>query len=286
MAHFAVLLLDATCRARVDAALRVERSTQVAHRVTHLSDWAELYGIAQQQRLHVAIFDPYARGNRDVEACGAFHQRFPSVALIPYGCFEGHPVQQVLRLAEVGVRHVVCRDNDDASVALRATLLAAVSDACAVQITMALGDGLPPAVGQLLNQVVTSSDGGFRPEYIARVHYCHEKTLRERLRAAGLPPTNKLVVWLRLLHAACLLGEPGRSVESVALALNFPSASALHKQMLRYVGTAPRDLVSRGGLTHIAGEFRRRLNTRSWHLYRGTTALRSAESDSRSSEER
>jgi AraC-like DNA-binding protein len=260
MAQLAVFLSDSS-RTRLAAALLPDHA-RVAHQVTYVGDWVAMHTAAKTIRLHVALFDPYRGGGFDAEGCGEFHRCFPSVALLPYGRFAGHPPCDVLRLAELGVRRLVCRDENDATSALRAALAGAVGDAGAGRITAELAAVLAPAFGPLLHDLVCSTHAAPSPGAVARSQFCHEKTLRERLRGAGLPPTNKLIVWARLLHAACLLEDPGHTVEGVALALQFPSAAALQKQMLRYAGVGPREVAARGGLAFIGGEFRRSVRVR------------------------
>src|SRR3546814_9586520 len=53
----------------------------------------------------------------------------------------------------------------------------------------------------------------------------HRKTLVDRLAAAGFPTPSAMIAWCRLITAARLLEDPGRTVEQVALLLDFPSGS-------------------------------------------------------------
>jgi AraC-like DNA-binding protein len=235
--------------------------------------------------LHVLVFDPYAHGDFDPQSCTAFHEQYPSVVLLPYASFYGRSVHDVLRLAHLGVRRLVCRGEDDSLHQLRAIVRASVSDACASRIAAEFSDLLSPELAAFFSRVVSSGGEARDPNALARAYFCHPKTLRQRLRAAGLPPTNKLAVWVRLLHAACLLEDPGRSVESVALALEFPSSSALHKQMRRYTGLSPREVAAGGGLARLAAEFRARLQEGNWELAELVGAGRSPESDFGSSQD-
>lgn len=266
MGQIAAILPDPRVRARLSAAAKPDPSWRVEHQVTLAEAWPELYAAAQNKPLHVLVFDPYLQGSFDAASCAAFHRRFPSVVLLPYTHFAGRPVQDVLQLAALGVRRVVCRDEDDGAPRFRAILREALSDACATRIAAELEDVLSPELSAFLSQVVSSAGAPVCPDQVARVHFCHPKTLRQRLRAANLPPTNKLIIWARMLHAACLLEDPGRSVESVAQALDFPSPSALHKQMRRYVGLAPREVAAQGGLARAAAQFRARLRDGCWDV--------------------
>ena len=266
MGQIAAILPDCRGRARLSAAANPDPVSRVEHHVTEAESWPELYAAAHHKPLHVLVFDPYLHGTFDAGPCTDFHRQFPSVVLLPYTHFAGRPVHDVLQLAALGVRRVVCRDEDDGTLRFRAILREALSDACAVRIAAELRDVLSPELSGFLNQLVSGAGAPVGPHEVARVHFCHPKTLRQRLHAARLPPTNKLIVWARLLHAACLLEDPGRSVESVALSLHFPSPSALHKQMRRYLGASPREVAAQGGLRCAAAAFRARLADGKWDL--------------------
>lgn len=266
MGQIAVFLPDVRIRARLSAALKPDPLAREEHQVTHALAWADVYHAAESKPLHVLVFDPYARGPFDGDACARFHGCFPSVVLLPYARFDSRPVRDVLHLAHLGVRRVVCHDEDDTPSRFRAILRAALCDACTARITAELEDVISPALAEVLLQLVARAGATCGPTEVAREHFCHPKTLRKRLHAAGLPSTNKLIVWARLLHAACLLEDPGRSVESVSHALGFPSPSALHKQMRRYVGAAPREAAAQGGLSLVADAFRARLRDGNWEL--------------------
>jgi len=96
-------------------------------------------------------------------------------------------------------------------------------------------------------------------EHVAAELRVHRRTLAGRLARAGLPGPRKIVAWHRLLHAARLLEEPGRSLERIAEELAFPSASALHNLFCRYTGLLPSEVRARGGLPPVLCAFERTL---------------------------
>jgi AraC-like DNA-binding protein len=259
MGSIAALLPESGARARLAAATTSGTSDRAEHHVALAETWPELHTAARAAPLHVLVFDPYARGTFDGESCTGFHERFPSVVLVPYTRFYGRPANDILRLAQLGIRRVVSRDEDDSPPQLCIFLREAVAEGCSCRIAAELADVLSPELAAFLNHLAAGVNGARDPDTVARAYFCHPKTLRDRLRSAGLPPTNKLIIWGRLLRAACLLEESGRSVEAVALALDFPSSSALHKQLRRYTGLGTRDVALPGGLGRVAAEFRAHL---------------------------
>ncbi|HEX2209648.1 MAG TPA: helix-turn-helix domain-containing protein, partial [Longimicrobium sp.] len=79
------------------------------------------------------------------------------------------------------------------------------------------------------------------------------RTLRRRLQAAGLPPAEQLLAWRRLLHAARLLEDPQRSVQSVSRSLGFSTASAFRRSLRALTGLRPAEVVAGGGVRLVAG---------------------------------
>jgi methylphosphotriester-DNA--protein-cysteine methyltransferase len=75
----------------------------------------------------------------------------------------------------------------------------------------------------------------------------------------GLPPPSELLVWCRLLLVSHLLATTVRTVESVAMELEFPSDTALRNTIKRYTGMRASEVRERGGLVCMLQAFRDRL---------------------------
>lgn len=83
------------------------------------------------------------------------------------------------------------------------------------------------------------------------------QTLRNHLVRHGLPRPQTFLVWCRLLAAASLLDERGRTLDSVALQLNFSSGQNLGAALRRYVGANITTLRFGEVSPAIEAEFRR-----------------------------
>ena len=84
----------------------------------------------------------------------------------------------------------------------------------------------------------------------------HRKTLVARLSGANLPTPSALISWCRILVAARLLEDPGRSVEQVALLLEFPSGTSMRNMMKRYTGLRPGEIRENGGVRCVLHAFK------------------------------
>ncbi len=267
MAVLLALLPDPVMRVGLSAAFRTEGGSQARHDIVPVESWAEMRDVALRSPVHAAMFDPYASGKLDLESVRLFHEQFPSVALLAYGDFARRSVRDTVRLVRIGVREIVIRGEEDNPLKFQDLITEALTHSVAGVVLAGLRDLLPTHLAPLIRQLLSWADKPLTPVDVARLYHRHPNTLREHLRAAGLPPMNKLIVWMHLFRAAHRLGDTARSVESIALRLVFPSASALRNQLLRYAGVTPHELREGGGLELLLTEFRERWRVGNWALY-------------------
>jgi AraC-like DNA-binding protein len=251
------LLPDGVTRLRLRAALELDKS--LPQKIFWSGDWADADALASRWAVTLVVFDPYVTGDLDLEAVSRFRMAFPSIVLLPYGSYALHRGSDLLRLAALGVQVTVERDHDDFPTTLARALRESIARGTAGRVLHALEDRIPEHFRDLIRYLLGAAYRPVLPEELARVYFRHPKTLRQHLKAVGLPCTEELIGWARLFHAADRLGDPGRTTEGVALALDFPSASAFRNQLRRYVGISPRRLATLGGLDYLLVRFRARL---------------------------
>jgi transcriptional regulator GlxA family with amidase domain len=83
----------------------------------------------------------------------------------------------------------------------------------------------------------------------------HRKTLVNHCTQARVPPPQELMAWCRLTVAAGLLQTTPRTIESVALGLDFPSDTALRNMMKRYTGLRASEVRAAGGMRAVIAAF-------------------------------
>ena len=81
---------------------------------------------------------------------------------------------------------------------------------------------------------------------LARQLRLSRRTLLRWCKRAELPPPRKLLAWMRILLAAELLDDPGRTVLTVAHACGYASDSGLRRVTQKFVGASPSELRRRG----------------------------------------
>jgi AraC-like DNA-binding protein len=264
MSTVLALLSDAVAVRRLRCALQLRNASGHRCRLHLLDDWPALHRAAREVAAELAVVDPHRSGPLDTASCAAFLAAFPSTPLLPYGHFQGR-IRDVVLLTAAGVNEVAVFDQDDAPSAFAALIDSTAAEPVCDAVLQELAGLIPPRLEGVVRHLLRAPELCPSPERVARLYFRHHNTLREHLRAAGLPPVNKLIVWTRLFRAAHLLGDPERTVEGVALALSFPSPSALRNQLQRYAALTPQQVRARG-VAGVAARFRDRFRTGAWDV--------------------
>lgn len=260
-------------RSRLATTLRMEQAARVPYEWLQASGWPECRRTAADRGPHLLVFDPYGPAGLALDDALAFRSEFPSIVMVPYGDFQRRPARDVLVLAaELGVQGVVTFNADDQADSLRLILAQALSATVVGRVMAGLQAVTPPELVPLLRIILQRAHAPVCPDEVACAFHRHCKTIREHLRAAGFPPLNKLIVWARLFHAAMLLQDRARSLDSVAAVLRFPSSSALYNQLARYAGEDVRRSAQSRGLDALVDAFVSRLGRNDWKMRDGVPA--------------
>jgi transcriptional regulator GlxA family with amidase domain len=99
---------------------------------------------------------------------------------------------------------------------------------------------LPPQSRPLFEYLLENGDEPLTIEQAAAAVGVARRTLEKRLARLGYPAPETLIGWCRLLLAAHMLEEQGRTFDDVALELTFPSGMALRSMLKRYTGVTGR----------------------------------------------
>lgn len=97
-------------------------------------------------------------------------------------------------------------------------------------------------------------DGGGAPE-LAALFGVEPRTASAWCRREGLPPPRRLLAWMRVMLAATLLEEDGRSVVNVARAAGYATDHALRRAMRELAGGDPSTVARSGLFTQAAERF-------------------------------
>lgn len=251
----AALVTDPRARARLTDALRNEASVRYCQRMSEVAAMVEA-GLA---RLVVAEHRDYD-GLPTLATIRHLHEEFPSVPIVMYV-----PVTAaaglVLEFAKAGVSQLVFQGMDDLKPALRGAVNAALDQVSALGLNAELEPLVPASVAPFLRYCLEHARRDITVEEVATAMGVSRKTLVVRLNAARLPSPRAMIGWCRLLIAARLLEDPGRTVEDVALKLDFPSGAALRNMFKRYTGLRATEVRQNGGMRCLVHAMKRELSS-------------------------
>jgi AraC-like DNA-binding protein len=189
----------------------------------------------------------------------AAHPRLP---IIGY-CHAGYEhSRDILELGLAGAHELLFHGIDDSGVALRGVLASAGQACAATQVLRAIADDVPAALLPLFEFCLAYPERATSVQAVAHVLGVHRKTLVNYCAQASLPPPGAVIAWCRLLLVGHFLETPGRTVEGIALRVEFASATALRNMLRRYTGLRPQQVRERGGLRCVVDAFRRSLVAR------------------------
>lgn len=207
----------------------------------------------------LVVVDPYhatpaSRREPSPELAALLHQ-FPSVSVVAAMHTEEDCSRELRRLGEWGVVQVVALDEEPTPVAVAHRLHGAKGRPLRRLVERVLPDqlgGPARAILGVATQVVTNGGQG---SDLARELNITSRTLLRWCKRSGLPAPKQLLAWMRMLLAAELLDDPGRTVGDVASACGYAADSSLRHAVHRFVGLTPTALRERGAFAVVAGGF-------------------------------
>lgn len=250
----AALVKDPISRARLTDALRNEASVRNCERLT------EVLALVEQGLATIVVLDHRDyEGNATLPAVRRLRHEFPSVPVVMYLPISAVASGVVMEYARAGVSQLVFQGVDDFKTSLRTAVNAALDQVSAAALAAEIEPLIPPTVVPFLRYCLEHSRRNITVEEVAAAMGVHRKTLVDRLKAARLPSPRAMIGWCRLLIAARLLDDPGRTIEQVALKLDFPSGAALRNLFKRYTGLRTTEVRENGGVRCLLHAFKREL---------------------------
>jgi AraC-like DNA-binding protein len=183
----------------------------------------------------------------------------PALPIVAY-CHAGYEhSREILELGVAGAHELLFHGIDDSGVALRGVLSSATQACAATQVMRAIAGDVPAALLPLFEFCLAYPERATSVQAVAHVLGVHRKTLVNYCAQASLPPPGAILAWCRLLLVGHFLETPSRTVEGIALRVEFASATALRNMLRRYTGLRPQQVRERGGLRCVVDAFRRSL---------------------------
>jgi len=214
----------------------------------------------EEQPILALLIEPRDRDDRQVAgAVRSLRQRLPTLPIIGY-CRIGHEHSASIRdLAAAGVHELLFRGVDDTGVMLRSVMSSAAHATVADAVLAELLPLIPAPLHPFIRFCLKSPQHAHSVGGVAGALGINRKTLVNYCARATLPSPGRLLSWCRLLLAAHYLATTTRTVERIALQLDFASDTALRNMIKRYTGMRAHELRHRDGAAAVVAHLRRAL---------------------------
>jgi len=204
-----------------------------------VGSWGELHSTVHHRRCDIVVADPQASHEDGIAAVEDLRRHLPSLPIVLYTQLAPTSVHAVVRLAKVGIEHVVLNRFDDEPGRFLSLLegipVHALSDRMLQELTESLSR-LPAALVRSIDQLFRSPARFKNAQDVATAADMTLRTLYRSLEAAGIFSAWTLVVSARLLRAYALLQDPGRSIKDVAANAGYHSPWQLSQQFRALTG--------------------------------------------------
>lgn len=247
--HSDRVLLECTTAARTRGLLEV----------TSVASWDEVFEESRRAAPStIALVDPYhGEQNRTSPSpdLAALLNRLPSLAVVAAMTVDRGSLEHARRLGSWGVAQILDLEEDRTANAV----VARADLARGLPLRRLLETSLPPRLSGVARSILGSAarvvtEGGMGEE-LARTFYVTPRTLTRWCRRAGLPPPRRLLGWMRVLLAAEMLDDSGRTVMDVAFACGYASDTTLRQALRGFIGETPTKLRNMGAFRVVARGF-------------------------------
>lgn len=224
-----------------------------------LPDWETLVDtIRDAPPAALVVVDPYegTNGSRHLSSSlRSFLREFPSVAVLAALEVEPGRHEDLRQLGDWGVVQVISLNHDDTPFAITHRL----REARGRPLLSLLEEILPPETPGRARAILAAATDivavGGHGRDLAQTLGLSRRTLLRWCGRAGLPPPRRLLAWMRVLLAAELLDDPGRTVLSVAQICGYSSDSGLRRITQKFLTASPSDLRSGGAFQRAGAAF-------------------------------
>jgi AraC-like DNA-binding protein len=250
----AALVRDPVSRARLSDALKNEASVRYCARLSEVETMVEA-GLTNL----IVVDHRDHDGSPTLPSVRKLRYEYPSVPIVMYLPMSAVVSGAVMEYAKAGVSQLVFQGVDDLKASLRLAINVALDQMSALTLIAEFEPHVPASVVPFLRYCLEHARRDITVEDVADAMGVHRKTLVDRLKAAHLPSPRAMIGWCRLLMAARVLDDPGRTVEQAALKLDFPSGAALRNMFKRYTGLRTAEVRQNGGVRCLVHALKREL---------------------------
>lgn len=231
-----------------------------AHSVHPATDPSELYRMICSQDAGLLILDPALRDGEFAGAIEATVAQFQALPVLIYTTVSARAMGLTLRLAHVGVQHLVLHDIDDDPHRFL-EVIERVPAHPAIDVMLHELDGalslLPPRLTRAIELLFQSPSRARTSTDLAQLAGMTRRTLYRLMAPAGLPP-RKVIDCARLLRAYTLLSAAGSRLKETSAKLGFADPQTLSDLIREWTGQTTRSIqrgVPPGTFAHLLATY-------------------------------
>lgn len=248
------LVIGAAERARIRSAVQGRQMT-----VTFVDRVADLRAAVRETTLAIAAIVVEVRdadGRPVHEIIESIDAGGTGTPLIGYCRVGAEHSSDIRTLVLAGAHQLLFHGIDDSGIALRTILDAAQRASVGERAAEALMEVVPPKLAPIVSHV-TKHPTTQRVSDVAEALGYHRKTLVNHCAQCEFTSPHELLCWCRLAVAGELMASSSRTIEAIALQLDFPSDTSLRNMMKRYTGLKASEVRDRGGAKCVVAALRR-----------------------------
>ncbi len=250
------LVASQSSRVAVDDALRGTVRVRYCHRVHDLPP------LVRRTAPSALLSEPRdGSGMIVIDALRALKQHYPALPVIAYVIPRPDDLRPLLLEHGLRIDAVIFRGTDDVRSIVRATLIRVSERQACTAIAGVTKDLIPAVARDFFAYCAGNAWRPLRVLDVAAAIGTSLRTVEATFRRAGLPAPRHVIGWHRVLFGAWHLDSGGPTIEDLAEALGYSSASALSHQFRRYAGFPPSQLRARGGFRGLLDVFRTAIST-------------------------
>jgi AraC-like DNA-binding protein len=227
--------------------------------VQSVATWAELRdAIRESAPAALAVVDPYTEADDDGKpspALRSFLLDYSSTTVI--AALKVHP-QEFRNLHTIGawgVADIIGLEHDATAEAIEQLLASLSGTPLRALLERFLPSNMPGRARSIVLMGADVVSVGGHADDLARALGVTRRTLLRWCDSAGLPPPRRLMTWMRLLLAAEMLDERGRTVASIGVACGYVSDVALRTALRMQLGKTPKELRREGAFATASHAF-------------------------------
>jgi AraC-like DNA-binding protein len=223
-----------------------------------IPDWESLGEAVRGLPAPLVVVDPYAsiNGQRGPSPkLRGLLAEFPSMAVLAALEVRPERFDDLRTLGKWGVVQVISLGHDDTPHSIGQRLRSARGRPLLALLEQVLPADTPGRARAILEAAVEVVSVGGHGRDLAKSLHLSRRTLLRWSSRAGLPAPRQLLAWMRILLAAELLDDPGRSVLSVAHICGYSSDSGLRRITQKFLDASPTELRKNGAFDHAAKRF-------------------------------